>query len=180
MKQGLLVIDVQNDYFADGKMALVDSDKALVNVNKLEEKFTAKNLPIIYIQHIKNSKDADFFGKGTIGAALHSGLKINDSSIIIQKKFPNSFLLTNLKRTLRELQIDQLVICGMMTHMCIRATTPIAAKLGYAPILIHDATATKDLEIDGAIEPASRVQSKMIAELSKFSKISTTNDFIIS
>ncbi|GAB2023812.1 cysteine hydrolase family protein [Pseudolactococcus yaeyamensis] len=156
MKQGLLVIDVQNDYFAGGKMVLVDADKALTNVNKLEEKFTAKNLPIIYIQHIKNSKDADFFGKGTIGAALHSGLKINDSSIIIQKKFPNSFLLTNLKRTLRALKVDQLVICGMMTHMCIRATTPIAGKLGYAPILIHDATAIKDLEVGGKIKTASQ------------------------
>ena len=54
MKQGLLVIDVQNDYFAGGKMVLKGADEALRNINLLEAQFSAAKLPIIYIQHIKH------------------------------------------------------------------------------------------------------------------------------
>lgn len=48
-KHGLLVIDVQNDYFKGGKMALHQPDKALRNIQQLEQDFSAKHLPIIYI-----------------------------------------------------------------------------------------------------------------------------------
>jgi nicotinamidase-related amidase len=176
MKQGLLVIDVQNDYFAGGKMPLVGVDAALSNVNRLEEKFRKAKLPIIYIQHIKCCKNADFFEKGTLGAALHPQLKIDDQSIIIQKHFPNSFWMTTLEKKLCELGIEQLIICGMMTHMCVQATTPVAAQKGYKPILIHDATATRDLVINGKLKLASQVQSEVLANLSKVSEIKSVKE----
>lgn len=49
MKQALLVIDVQNDYFPGGKMALSHPEAALAAVKRLEADFQAKHLPIIYI-----------------------------------------------------------------------------------------------------------------------------------
>jgi len=60
MKQALLVIDVQNDYFPQGKMELVQPELALNNIKQLEQFFIEKNLPIIYIQHI-NPPQASFF-----------------------------------------------------------------------------------------------------------------------
>jgi nicotinamidase-related amidase len=51
MKQALLIIDVQNDYFKNGKMELVNPDLALAQTNLLEDHFIQNNLPIIYIQH---------------------------------------------------------------------------------------------------------------------------------
>ena len=60
MKQGLLVIDVQNDYFTGGKMTLAGADEALIKINALEAQFLAAKLPIIYIQHIKYETNADF------------------------------------------------------------------------------------------------------------------------
>lgn len=178
MKQGLLVIDVQNDYFAGGKMVLKGADEALRNINLLEAQFSAAKLPIIYIQHIKHQKNADFFEQGTSGAELHAKLKVDDTSIIIVKHFPNSFLETTLAEVLKNDQIDQLVICGMMTHMCIRATTPVATDLGYHPILIADATATKDLSQDGLIISADQVQVDIISELSLVADIQTTSQFV--
>ena len=178
MKQGLLVIDVQNDYFTGGKMTLTGADEALRNINLLEAQFSAAKLPIIYIQHIKHQKNADFFEQGTSGAELHPQLKVDKASIIIEKHFPNSFLETTLAEVLKKHQIDQLVICGMMTHMCIRATTPVAAELGYHPILIADATATKNLSKDGLIIPADQVQADIISELSLVADIQTTSQFI--
>ncbi|MBV6619589.1 isochorismatase family protein, partial [Acinetobacter baumannii] len=52
MKQALLVIDVQNDYFKNGKMELVGPDQALDKIKQLEQYFNEKGLPIIYVQHI--------------------------------------------------------------------------------------------------------------------------------
>jgi len=54
MKQALLVIDVQNDYFKNGKMELVGPDQALDKIKQLEEYFNEKNLPIIYVQSTSN------------------------------------------------------------------------------------------------------------------------------
>lgn len=70
---------------------------------------------------------------------------MQEQSIIIEKHFPNSFLETELLRTLEKLEIEQLVICGMMTQMCVDSTTRAAKELGFQPVLISDATATKDL-----------------------------------
>ena len=60
MKQALLVIDVQNDYFKNGKMELVGPDQALDKIKQLEQYFNEKDLPIIYVQHINRHKPASF------------------------------------------------------------------------------------------------------------------------
>lgn len=145
MKQALLIIDIQNDYFPEGKNELHEADKALLKVNQLENSFLSEQKPIIYIQHIKHQLNADFFEAGTIGCELHPNLKLQEQSIIIEKHFPNSFLETELLETLKKIEIEQLVICGMMTQMCVDSTTRAAKELGFQPVLISDATATKDL-----------------------------------
>ena len=178
MKQALLIIDVQNDYFAGGKMALYQPEQALTQVNQLEDYFISQNLPVIYIQHIKHVANADFFGAGTTGAELHPELKTDDQSIVIEKHFPNSFLETTLEATLRELSIEQLVICGMMTHMCVDSTTRAARELGYQPILIADATATKDFTFDGKTTAAPEVQTSFLAALQNFAEVKTTAEFL--
>lgn len=178
MKQGLLVIDVQNDYFTGGKMTLAGADEALLKINALEVHFLAAELPIIYIQHIKYEANADFFEVGTVGADLHPKLKHDTNAIIVEKQFPNSFQATVLQEKIAENGIEQLVICGMMTHMCIRATTPVAQSLGYAPVVISDATATRDLVVNGELMPAKQVQKKMLAELSTVATMLTVTQFL--
>ncbi|KRL36563.1 cysteine hydrolase family protein [Liquorilactobacillus uvarum] len=178
MKQGLLVIDVQNDYFAKGKMELVQPEAALKKINQLEIYFSKHNLPIIYIQHINHKKSAAFFEANTAGAALHSDLKNDPSSIIIEKHFPNSFYRTNLETELHKLGVEQLVICGMMTHMCVDSTTRASTELQFHPLLISDATATKDLTINKKNIPAKDVQNAFLASLTTFATIQKTVDFV--
>ena len=177
MKQALLVIDVQNDYFAGGKMALSQPDVALAKVNLLEDYFLKKDQPIIYIQHIKHVPNADFFGSGTTGADLHPGLRATENSLVIEKHFPNSFLETPLLQTLQDLSVEQLVICGMMTHMCVDSTTRAARELGFQPILITDATATKALTVAGKTVAAEDVQLSFLAALQNFSTEMTAEEF---
>lgn len=178
MKQALLVIDVQNDYFPTGKMELRHPEMALQNIKQLENYFFNHDLPIIYIQHIKHEPKATFFQVGTQGVKLHKDLKANAKSIIIEKHFPNSFYRTNLEQTLYALGVEQLVICGMMTQMCVDSTTRASNELQFNPILIKDAVATKDLTFDGKTIKADAVQASFLASLSNFACISSTAEFL--
>jgi Amidases related to nicotinamidase len=178
MKQALLIIDVQNDYFKNGKMELEHPEEALEKINKLEEKFLKLNLPIIYIQHINYKKDASFFSPNTRGVQLHEKLKVSTDSIIIEKHFPNSFKDTTLLGTLKKLKIEQIVISGMMTHMCIDSTTRAAAELNYNPILISDTTATRSLLYIEEKVSAKQVQISYLSALQNFATLETTEEFL--
>ncbi|MFV5344520.1 cysteine hydrolase family protein [Acinetobacter oleivorans] len=179
MKQALLVIDVQNDYFKNGKMELIGPDQALEKIKQLEQYFSEKNLPIIYVQHI-NPPQASFFQENTDGVLLHPELSAHDESLIVIKHYPNSFLETNLDELLKAHQIEQLVITGMMTHMCIDSGTRAAKELGYQPILIADATATRDLSYAGKTTKAEDVQTAFLTALSTFANVQNIADFLVN
>lgn len=177
MKQALLVIDVQNDYFPQGKMELVQPELALNNIKQLEQFFIEKNLPIIYIQHI-NPPQASFFQENSEGVKLHADLKADHPDFIVKKRYPNNFLETNLAELLQSQQVEQLVITGMMTHMCIDSGTRAAKEFGYQPILIADATATRDLSHNGRTVKAEDVQHAFLSALSVFANVQNTTDFL--
>jgi nicotinamidase-related amidase len=179
MNTALLIIDVQNDYFEDGAMSLIGSDNASENIKLLLQKFRTENQPVLHIQHIATSPGATFFIPNTIGAEIHANVKPLDDEKVIIKHYPNSFRETDLLDHLKSLDITNLVICGMMTHMCIDATTRAAKDLGFNCTLIADACATKDLEINGTIVTAENVHKSFLAALNYFySTVTNTNKYI--
>ena len=165
MQKALLLVDIQNDYFPDGAMPLVNSTEAGNNAGKLLEKFRAKDLPVIHVQHLSIRPGASFFIPGTGGAEIHDCVKPKKSEPVILKHFPNSFRETNLLATLKEKNITHLVIAGMMTHMCIDTTTRAAFDLGFSCTLAHDACATKDLGFNNSVTAAVEVHHAFIAAL---------------
>ncbi len=177
-RTALLVIDVQNDYFPQGKMELFQAEQALTEINRLEDEFIKNNQPIIYIQHIFAGENAPFFQAGTQGVALHAGLKLEKDSIIIEKHFPNSFFQTTLKHALDQLDVDRVVICGMMTHMCVDATSRAAAEYGYAPVVIAEATATRDLSYDNRTVKAVDVQTACLSTFQMFAQVLSIKEYI--
>ena len=123
MKQGLIIVDVQNDYFAGGSMALVGMDEAAANCKKLLEFFRINRLPLFHIQHIATRKGASFFVPNTPGCEIHDSVRPQDQETVVIKHFPNAFRETELDSRLGEAGVEELVICGAMSHMCIDATT---------------------------------------------------------
>jgi len=81
------------------------------------------------------------------------------------KHFPNAFRQTGLLEHLQELNLDGLVICGMMTHICVDATTRAAADLGYPIRLAADACATRALAYGETKVPRQSVQAAFLAAL---------------
>ena len=84
---------------------------------------------------------------------------------VIIKHFPNSFRETGLLEILQKDGIDQLIIAGAMSHMCIDATTRAAFDLGFHCIVVEDACATRDLEFKGEKIKAKDVHGAFMAAL---------------
>ena len=168
MKKALLIIDIQNDYFEGGAMPLDNPQKACDKTKLILNRFRTENSPVIYIKHIAARPDATFFLPGTKGAEIHDIIKPLEQEKIITKHYPNSFRDTELLSFLKENEITDLVICGMMTHMCVDATVRAAKDYGFNITLIRDACATKSQEIDGEVVMAEAVQLSFLAALSYF------------
>lgn len=175
----ILLIDIQNDYFANGKMELVDSDKASENARAVLDKFRESNLPVIHVQHIALSFKATFFLPNTSGAEIHKNVSPLDHEKVINKHYPNSFKETELLEYLKSNNITNLVICGMMTHMCIDATVRAAKDYGFNIVLIGDACATRDLEINGQVVKSAEVQKSFLAALNNtYAAVITTKEYL--
>jgi len=177
MKTALVIVDIQNDYFPGGAMELAGPNEAAAQAAKLLAEFRRKSLPVIHIQHVSTRAGATFFLPDTKGVEIHESVAPRDSERVIRKHFPNGFRETTLGDELRALGAERLAIAGMMTHMCIDATTRAAADLGFQCLLAHDACATRDLAFAGATVPAAQVQAAFVAALNgAFAKALATDE----
>lgn len=165
MTTALLIVDIQNDYFPAGKNPLEGSPEASLKAQALLEHFRQAGLPIIHIQHISTRPGASFFLPGTPGVEIHANVHPLPGETVIQKHFPNSFRETPLLEHLRGQDVRRLVICGMMTHMCVDATTRAAVDHGFECLLAEDACATKTLAHAGETIPAHHVHLSFLAAL---------------
>ena len=168
MSSALVIIDIQNDYFENGTNVLVGSDKASLNAKRILEKFRSKGNPVVHVQHIAARPTATFFLPNTAGAEIHNNVKPLAGEKVVVKHYPNSFRETDLLDYLKSKSITDLVICGMMSHMCVDATTRAAKDLGFNITLIGDACATKNLAINGEVVKAKDVHNSFLAALSYF------------
>ena len=120
--------------------------------------------PVVYIQHF-NPPDDTFFLEGTFGAEISDRIRPQPDDKVIIKRYPNSFLETELDAYLKKQQVDTLIVCGMMTHMCVDTTVRAAMDYGYQVKLVANACATMDLVLNGETIPAEIVQKAFIAAM---------------
>lgn len=179
MKKALVLIDIQNDYFEHGTMTLVGAEEASLNALKILDKFRSEGLPVIYIQHLASSPKATFFLPQTKGAEIHDNIKPATGEKVIIKHYPNSFRETELLEHLKGNDITELVICGMMTHMCVDATVRVAKDFGFNCVVIGDACATRDLTINGVTVKAADVHNSFLAAFNGFyASVKTTKEYL--
>ncbi|MFT5253991.1 MAG: nicotinamidase-related amidase [Flavobacteriales bacterium] len=179
MSKALIIIDIQNDYFENGAMELVGALEASEKAKQVLSNFRDSNLPIIHIQHLA-SAGGTFFLPNTSGQEIHKNVTPLSGEKLIVKNYPNSFRETELLDYLQSISSTELVFVGMMTHMCIDATVRAAKDYNFECTLISDATATRDLEINGKKVKADDVQNAFLAGLSSFyATIKTTEEYLL-
>lgn len=178
-RQALIVIDIQNDYFAGGKWPLIGVDAAADNAARLIQAFRQNAEPVVHIRHEFTSDDAPFFTPGSAGAQLHPKVLNRADEPVVLKHFVNSFRDTELRSILVQLGVEELVIVGNMSHMCVEGTARAAADLGYPVKVIDDACATLDLEFNGQRIAAAQVHSATMAALAfAYASVLSTEQFL--
>ncbi|CAG9612357.1 Streptothricin hydrolase [Bacillus rhizoplanae] len=179
MKTALLLVDIQNDYFPNGKMELRNASEASEYAKRILQYFRETNQPIFHIQHVSTRENATFFIPNTEGVHIHKNVRPLQQETVILKHYPNSFRETSLLQELQDLQIEHVVICGMMTHMCIDATVRAAFDFGFSCTVIHDACATKDLIFKNVSIPAVYIHNTILASLNEvYAEIISTEEFL--
>ena len=145
--RALIVIDLQNDYFPNGKFPLWNTDDVLTNIEFAIESAKSKNIPVILVQHIANAERgiAPFFNKDSDGANIHPRiLQLAENAEIVVKEFADSFEQTRLEQILDESNINELLICGMMTQNCVTHTAISKKAERYNVSILADCCTSVD------------------------------------
>ncbi|WP_428242378.1 cysteine hydrolase family protein [Gynuella sp.] len=138
----LIIIDIQNDYFPQGKFPLVDSDTVLTRIMHLANQAISASMPVVLVQHI-GSPDGPFFYPDDEGTEIHSQLKqMLAGAPVITKQHADAFWQTDLAHTLETLQVQNLLICGMMTQNCVTHTAISKAADNYKVAVVTDCCTT--------------------------------------
>lgn len=177
MSKALVIIDVQNFYFGEG--GLEGAIEASLKVQRVLNYFREKALPIFHIKHVKNKElhpeRTEYLEE------IHENVRLSGGEIVILKSTPGSFKNTELLQLLRESNVDELIICGMMSHMCVDTTTREAFDLDFKCTVLQDACVTRPLFFDGIEVPAAYVHATSMAALKyAFAKVISCDEYIES
>ena len=138
----LIMVDCQNTY-RHGIMKLANVELAILEAQKLLQMARDLNVPIIHIQH-----DAGVGSPYDVTAEIgqiSSEVAPKNGENVITKNYPNAFIATPLEAQLKALGIENIVLAGFMTHMCINSTARGAFNLGFKPTVVASACATRSL-----------------------------------
>ena len=165
MARGLLIIDIQRDYFPGGAYPLAEPEAAATAAREVLDSFRAAGEPVVHLKHVWDEPDATFMRPGTEGVEIHPLVAPAEDERVIEKSAPNGFVDTRLEEELRGAGIDSLVVAGMMSSMCVDATVRAAVDLGLKVSVVHDACAAPDLEFDGLAVPGAMVHAAFMGAL---------------
>ena|SRR3990167_2878889 len=165
MNTALLLIEIQNDYFPQGKIPLEKGMDVALKAQAVLRTFREKKSPVVYLQQISTRPDASYLLPCTKGAEFHPHVQPEKNELIIKKHYPNGFRDTTLLAHLKKLQVKHLLICGMMTHLAVDATARAAYDFGFSCSVLHDACTTHDLRFNQLHIPAQNVHHAFLAAL---------------
>ena len=87
--------------------------------------------PLFHVQHLALGPGATFFRPDTPGVEINESVRPLTGEPVIQKHYPNAFRDTGLLEALNRAGVEELLICGAMSHMCIDASTRAAFDYGF-------------------------------------------------
>ena len=179
MSDALVLVDIQNEYFKGGKMELHRPEQAAENAARALGYFRVAGLPVFHVRHVSERPGASAFLPGSAGADIHPSVAPLEGETVVVKHRPSSFLGTDLADELRRLDVEHIVVCGMMSHMCIDTTVRSAQEHGFAATVLEDACTTMDLSWQGAALPAETVHGVIMTSLNgMFARVLPTGDYL--
>jgi len=154
----LLVIDMQRYFVEPGGRAFLPAARAILsNIISLTDAFRAAGLPVLFTRHGHKRGEAsptmDAWWNGRLlyeddpDADLVPEIGAHEERMIVQKHHYDAFRDTALAHALHRLDVETLVICGVMTDLCVETTSRVAFMNELQPVVVLDATASKSEEL---------------------------------
>ncbi len=150
-RPALILVDFVQAYFDHNCALYAGVEDALASALRVREVARAAGIPVIYTNVTYREDGADggvFFRKAPVLKNFIVGspmgdwpldLKPADGEFVISKQYPSAFFGTSLASTLHVMGIDTLIITGVTTSGCIRATCVDTMSHGFIPIVVADA-----------------------------------------
>ena len=164
----LLVIDVQQGLF-ERATPIYQAEPFLENVNLLIRNARRAGAPVFFVQHAN---------KGTLTAGsqawqLHPAIQPLAGETVIHKRHGDAFEETELQDVLAVRGVKTLVVTGLVTHGCVKATCVGALERGYRVVLVADGHSSFSKQAAALIEKWNRKLSEMGVQLKETRQISS-------
>jgi len=146
----LLVLDMQDYFLEPASHAYVPSGPAILpNLQALIAAFSGHNLPIIFTRHLNTPEDArvlktwwhDMITAENLLSAITNQFDLSRGTVVLKTQY-DAFYNTGLEHILQDNGVQQVVICGVMTHLCCETTARSAFVRGFEVFFTIDGTAT--------------------------------------
>lgn len=164
-RSALLVVDLQNDFVAEGAiMEVPEARRQIPRVKKLIECCRRLGVPVIYTVHVHHPEanlcplevrmfprlEKEGLREGTTGVEVYPEIAPQPGEVVIRKRRYSAFYNTELETVLRNLkgrnQIDTVIICGTVTNICCESTARDAFFRDYKVVFGSDVNAALDEE----------------------------------
>lgn len=157
-RKAILVIDMQRDFIDEGApIECPGGRKCIAPIQRLLDLAHQKGLPVIYTQEAHRAEGVDFGREldgeepvhcveGTPGVEIIPDLIPQPGDFLIVKRRYSAFFATDLDLLLRGLEVDTLILTGVATDVCVRATAQDAQQLNYRVIVPEECVAGTSVE----------------------------------
>ena len=156
-QQALILIDFQTG-FDDPVWGARNNPDAEQNAARLLHHWRGHGWPLFHVRHLSREAGSPL-AAGSDGAGFKPPLAPGAGEALIEKTVNSAFIGTDLESRLRASGITDLVICGLTTPHCVSTTCRMAANLGFAVTLAHDACAAFEKNADMSWKPAAQAMS---------------------
>ncbi len=181
MTRALIVIDMQRGFDDLEFWGPTANPACEDNVAALVAAWERSGEPVVVVRHDSRSPESPLH-PGAAGNALVDPVAAVTPALVVRKHVNSAFYGdVDLHAWLQGQGIDELVLCGIQTNMCVETTARMAGNLGYDTTVVLDATRTFDLRADipgvGVVERTAAdlmAQTALVLSEGGFARIATT------
>jgi maleamate amidohydrolase len=150
-RPAILLVDFVQAYFDPACDLYAGVEAALGSAIRVRDAARAASVPVVYTNVVyqkqalnggrfyQKAKPLRHFLEGSPMGAWQQGLNVRDDELVVSKQYPSAFFGTSLASTLTTWGIDTLIITGLTTSGCVRATCLDACCHGFIPIVVREA-----------------------------------------
>lgn len=158
----LLIIDMQNDFIAEGAPIECPGGRAIVpNIQKMKAWANENGVPIIYTQEAHRRQKVDFGMElersepehcleGGQGIEIIPELKPDPSDYVVIKRRYSAYYQTDFEILLKGLKRTAVLICGAATNVCVYASALETQQRDMRPVVLRDCVAGTSVELHEA------------------------------